>query len=493
MPRALLALCVGWVLVLGPFSHAYASRTESQSDAPAPQSIGTLHTAGAKLLDAQGQEVRITGVNWFGLETDTFAPHGLWARKYGDMLDQIAAAGFNTVRIPYSNQLFDAASVPKGVDYQKNPDLQGLNGLQIMDQIVAAAGQRGLSVLLDRHRPTAAAQSELWYTPDVPESRWIQDWVMLAQRYAGNPTVVGADLHNEPHGPATWGDGSPTTDWRLAAERAGNAILAVNPDWLIIVEGIEHYGNDWYWWGGNLAGVRDATVRLSLPDRLVYSTHDYGPGVYGQQWFGAPDFPANLPRVWRDHWAFLQQDNVAPVLVGEFGGRSVGSDKEGVWQRSLLGFLRDNGLSYTYWAWNPDSGDTGGILADDWSTLDERKLAMLTGYQWPPDGGAPQSSDTAQAPAPAIAASAPPAQPAPPIVAAPPAVAAAPPVLPAPLVPAYAVGGPFDPDLQHALGGLGGPKDPDPVHRQARERDERLYLVVFGKPWQYAAYATGTN
>jgi endoglucanase len=140
MPRALLALCVGWVLVLGPFSHAYASRTESQSDAPAPQSIGPLHTAGAKLLDAQGQEVRITGVNWFGLETDTFAPHGLWARKYGDMLDQIAAAGFNTVRIPYSNQLFDAASVPKGVDYQKNPDLQGLNGLQIMDQIVAAAG-----------------------------------------------------------------------------------------------------------------------------------------------------------------------------------------------------------------------------------------------------------------------------------------------------------------------------------------------------------------
>src|SRR6202035_1517788 len=106
--------------------------------------------------------------------------------------------------------------------------------------------------------------------------------------------------------------------------------------------------------------------------------HDYGPGVYWQRWFSAADFPANLPGIWRVHWAFLQQDGVAPVLVGEFGGRSVGSDAEGVWQRTLLGFLRDNGLSYTYWAWNPDSGDTGGLLADDWTTLDQRKLAMLS-------------------------------------------------------------------------------------------------------------------
>ena len=53
---------------------------------------------------------------------------------------------------------------------------------------------------------------------------------MLAQRYASNPAVIGADLHNEPHGSATWGDGNPATDWRLAAERAGNAILAANPE-----------------------------------------------------------------------------------------------------------------------------------------------------------------------------------------------------------------------------------------------------------------------
>jgi hypothetical protein len=37
---------------------------------------------------------------------------------------------------------------------------------------------------------------------------------MLAGRYRGNPTVIGADLDNEPHGAATWGDGNPQTDWR---------------------------------------------------------------------------------------------------------------------------------------------------------------------------------------------------------------------------------------------------------------------------------------
>ena len=60
-----------------------------------------------------------------------------------------------------------------------------------------------------------------------------------------------------------------------------------------------------------------------------------------------------------------------------------------------------------------------------------------------------------------------------------------------PQVTDYAPGGPFDPDLQHALSGIGGPNDPDSVHRQARERDERLYLQDFGTPWPYAVYVTG--
>jgi len=31
----------------------------------------------------------------------------------------------------------------------------------------------------------------------------------------------------------------------------------------------------------------------------------------------------------------------------------------------------------TYWAWNPNSTDTGGILMDDWRTVDAAKQQLL--------------------------------------------------------------------------------------------------------------------
>jgi endoglucanase len=368
---------------LTPAALPTPSPTSTASPEPTPTSLaygtGPLRASGGALVDASGNTVRLTGVNWSGLETGNFAPIGLESRSLDDMLDQVVASGFNTIRLPFSNQLLDSG-IPKGINYQLNPTLQGLSGLQLLDRVVRQAGKRGLRVVLDRHRPTADGQSELWYNQQVPEERWIQDWTMLATRFRNDPTVVGADLANEPHGGATWGDGNPQTDWRLAAERAGNAILTVNPDWLIIVEGIQNVNGDTYWWGGNLTGVRDAPVRLSNPQRLVYSAHDYGPEESGQTWLLPPAFPANLPDVWSSHWAYVQQTGIAPVLVGEFGGRSIGGDAEGIWQRALIDYLSQGGFSYTYWVWNQD-GWTGGLLVDARGGLDQGKMQLLSPLQ----------------------------------------------------------------------------------------------------------------
>lgn len=346
---------------------------------------GYLTDSHSELVDASGCRVILTGVNWFGFETSTFSPHGLWARNWQDMLKQMAQLGFNTIRLPYTNQLFDPASKPMGIDYQLNPDLKGLQGLALMDKIINGAGKLGMKVILDRHDPTADQRPPLWYTDQTSQSKWIQDWVMLAKHYQGNTTIIGADLANEPHGPATWGDGNPSTDWHMAAEQAGDAIQAVNRNWLIIVEGIEQYHNDYYWWGGNLEGAASDPVRLTVPDKLVYSAHDYGPEVSQQQWFQAPkpaDLANTLPAVWQKHWAYLQKLGV-PVYVGEFGGNSTGQDAEGVWQRTLVSFMKTNNISYTYWSWNPDSGDTGGILENDWKTVNQSKMDILNSYLWP--------------------------------------------------------------------------------------------------------------
>lgn len=377
------------------------------TDASAP--TGYFHTQGNQLLDANNTPVKMAGVNWFGMESANYAPHGLWTRGYKDMMDQMKALGFNTIRLPYSNQLFDAGSTPNGIDFSKNPDLQGLNGLGILDRIVAYAGQLGLRILLDHHRSDAGAGADgsgLWYNAQYPESRWINDWVMLAKRYAGNPTVIGADLHNEPHGPAGWGTGG-ATDWRLAAERAGNAILDANPNWLIVVEGVEAGPSGNYWWGGNLSSAGAYPVRLNVPGRLVYSPHDYPSTVYPQPWFSDPSYPANLPGVWDKNWGYLFRQSIAPVVIGEFGTKlQTASDR--TWLTQLTKYLGGDldvngtndlpagqlGMSWTYWSWNPNSGDTGGILADDWRTVNTEKVNLLKPIESPIGSTSPVATFT---------------------------------------------------------------------------------------------------
>ncbi len=309
------------------------------------------------------------------------------------MLDQMKSLGYNTVRLPYSNQLFDKGSTPNSIDYSKNPDLQGLQGLQLMDKIIDYATSIGLHIILDQHRPDANGQSSLWYTKAYPESRWLADWQMLAGHYKDNPLVIGADLHNEPRSPACWGCGKPAIDWQAAAERAGNAILAVNPNWLIFVEGVDCYapGGDaqvssanCYWWGGNLEGVKTSPVKLNTDHRLVYSVHDYPPSVYNQPWFTSGQYPQNLSSVWDQHWGYIQKEGIAPVWVGEFGTKLT-TEKDKQWFSSLISYLGTSasGFNWTYWSWNPDSGDTGGILQDDWQTVNTAKQDQLKSILFP--------------------------------------------------------------------------------------------------------------
>jgi endoglucanase len=373
------------------------------SRAPASAAgAGYWHTNGRQLLDANNQPVRMTGINWFGLETANYSPHGLWTRNYRDMLDQMKGLRYNTLRLPFASQLFDAGSTPNSIDYAKNPDLVGLSGVQIMDRVITYAGQIGMKVVLDRHRPDSGAQSALWYTSAYPESRWISDWRMLAQRYLGNTTVIGADLHNEPHGiqgggGADWGSGNQASDWRLAAERAGNAILAVNPNWLIIVEGVDTFNGSGYWWGGNLQGAAQFPVRLNVANRLVYSAHDYATSVFPQPWFSDPTFPQNMAAIWDRNWGYLHRNNVAPVLLGEFG-TTLADPRDRTWLQTLMAYLGTGtgGISFTFWSWNPNSGDTGGILNDDWTTVNTTKQSYLSPYLIPPDGGSttPPTSTT---------------------------------------------------------------------------------------------------
>lgn len=361
--------------------------------ADAAPGAGYWHTSGRQLLDGANRPVRVAGINWFGFETSNYVPHGLWSRDYKSMIDQMESLGYNTIRLPYSDDIF-TGTAPTSINYSSgmNSELQGLDSLGVMDRIVEHAGSIGMKVILDRHRPDAAGQSALWYTASVPEATWLANLKALAGRYAGNDAVIGIDLHNEPHDPACWGCGDTTKDWRLAAQRGGDAVLSVNPDLLIFVEGVQTFNGVSGWWGGNLMGVGQYPVELSVAHRVVYSAHDYATSVAQQPWFSDATFPGNMPGVWDKYWGYIFKQNIAPVWVGEFG-TTLQSATDQKWLKALADYLRPtdqyggDSFSWTFWSWNPNSGDTGGILKDDWATVDTVKDGYLATVKAPGFGG----------------------------------------------------------------------------------------------------------
>ncbi len=275
--------------------------------APVRVAAGTANwtTNGVQILNPAGTQFIITGVNWYGFETTSYVAHGLYAQDYTTIVNEIKQYGYNTIRIPFSNQMWETDPIPGSSRVSACAACAGKHSRDILALIINHAGSIGLHVILDNHRSEAGNSNEangLWYivskSNNYPESNWtndwahIEDWVNGVQQTQGStdtvavnlnasdgyPIVLGFDLRNEPHtvcsrrgcnylGGSTWGTGdgidpstnpnpnpfSPTCissstchDWRLAAERAGDDVLgeASKNGWgspLIFVEGVSQY------------------------------------------------------------------------------------------------------------------------------------------------------------------------------------------------------------------------------------------------------------
>ena len=102
-----------------------------------------------------------------------------------------------------------------------------------------------------------------------------------------------------------------------------------------------------------------------------------------RRYFGAPDFPQNMPKLWEKRFAYLAVDNIAPVVIGEMGGfyqQSSAQDpsaRDKAWQDWAIPYMASAGIGVFYFALNPGSVDTGGLLKDDWQTPEDAKLALL--------------------------------------------------------------------------------------------------------------------
>ncbi len=348
-----------------------------------------LSVSGNKLFDTTGKEVRLTGVNWFGFETQTYFPHGIWTRDMKSVLQQIKDLGFNTIRLPWCNEMLNpgvtinvnsfGTDAYTGVSPMNVEESQVETPIELMDILVQWCQDNDIKIVLDNHSRAADGflNEAFWYTDQYSEQRWINDWLFMAERYKTFSAVIGMDLNNEPHG-STWGNSNPATDWNKAAERCGNAILEVNPNVLIIVEGVGEFQGDSYWWGGQLMGAAQYPIQLSNQNKLMYSAHEYGPEVAPQDWFTAQNFPQNMPQLWQDHFHYLYENGTSPLFIGEFGikDQNAFNGIAFTWFTEWMDFMGDI-YSWTFWTMNPNSGDTGGILQDDWATVNEWKMDVL--------------------------------------------------------------------------------------------------------------------
>ncbi|HAS78159.1 MAG TPA: glycoside hydrolase, partial [Ruminococcus sp.] len=416
-----------------------------------------LHTDGSRIYDIDGNEVWLTGANWFGFNCTENCAHGLYAADCDDFLANVADMGINVIRMPISTELLvswmngtpDAVSSVNAANNPPyiviNPDFVEADGktlknsMEIFDVIMQKMKAHGLKVIVDVHSPASHNSGHnynLWYYEDSAEDAgnmavghfsseqitydmWKDSLAWLAEKYNNDDTIIAYDLKNEPHGKrgysgtecpssiAKWDDSTDLNNWAYSATDCANAILDVNPNALILIEGVEQYPktekgytydtadiwqasaevSPWYgaWWGGNLRGVKDYPITLKTSQRtkqIVYSPHDYGPSVYNQTWFDK-DFTTQtlLDDYWYDTWAYIEDQNIAPLLIGEWGGHMDGG-KNQKWMELLRDYMIDNHINHTFWGLNPNSGDTGGLLSYDFMTIDEEKYGLFEESLW---------------------------------------------------------------------------------------------------------------
>ncbi len=329
------------------------------------------------------EPVPLYGLNWFGMETPDRAPHGLWVgRAVADFLTQIRELGFTALRLPLSpHVLTPGRPTPQWARMMDYPD-DAYDGLLYF---LTEAQRAGLYVLLDFHtydpNLIGGKLPGRPYGDQYTKEDWLQDMRRMAGIALSFPNIIGIDLCNEPH-EMTW------REWREIALEATAAITDVNPFILVVVEGVGNKSNNGGWsafWGENLTQAPDnplfpppdagsSETDRYLFERILYLPHAYGPDVYNMPYFDASDFPANMPPIWEVH--FGRMAGRFPLGIGEFGGFYKGKDK--VWQDAFVDYLLAKDIRiFFYWALNPNSGDTGGILLDDWRTVHEDKMALL--------------------------------------------------------------------------------------------------------------------
>ena len=391
--------------------------------------LSRLSTSGNKIVDASGRSVQLRGVGiggWMNLENFINGYPGaenglrvamakaLGKEKASFFFDRMAdyflakediafirATGANVVRLSLNYRHFESDETP--FRYSEA-------GFSRLSRIVDLCKREGLYVILDLHSvqgnqnpdwhsDNSVRQALFWQHPHF-QDRFIALWQEIARRFAGNETIAGYNVMNEPVTGGRFGRfrHAYEADWdalNRLYRRVVEAIRRIDPKTILFLE-------------GDCFSVLFSGLEPPFAENLVYSSHNYsnagfGPGPYpgeccGLHWDKRKQEEAFLKH---EGTQFAQKHGV-PLWVGEFGCVSNGPAKERAGRlraiEDQVGIFEAHGAHWTIWTYK-DAGVMSWLELDPDSpymrltqSVRQMKIKLGTDFwmQWMPQTRATQ-------------------------------------------------------------------------------------------------------
>lgn len=288
------------------------------------------------------------------------------------------------------------------------------NGWGYLQYVVEQFSEAGIYVLIDDH------YEETVYPHD--RATWLKGWEKIAKQFKNNPYVIGYDVFNEPDSKginwATWGPDaveaakllySISPDKLIFIEGVAQGDFGANWGTGFQTEGLsdDDQRNPKKYFFENLFKAEESMP--GLLDQIVISPHIYGMGgTNGQANPALYDKIDNYDKI----FGYLNKsgingkingeevNHVFPLAIGEFGASfgqyadNFAADGDERVMNIIGAYFRNENFSpngddadvqagnkyyvkesvtgktdkhnrihdYFYWSWNPNSGNTGGIL-----------------------------------------------------------------------------------------------------------------------------------
>lgn len=271
--------------------------------------------------------------------------------------------------------------------------------------VLRTMAQSSMYIIIDNH---LNLDTTLTDNPTL----WVQQWQQLAKSIAADPVInpwVLMDIANEPDSlNLRWeaANGLPSmTQYYLAAM---DAIANVIPTQVFLIEGLGQVGSAICWGNGYITdqdvirktGISDPTPfftqLLTKPylTNVALAPHIYGPSIsHNTEYSGQSLFSTlSMSMGYLNKQGFCADGHCQPfpIIIGETGS-ALTDMRDFDFYTSFIQYMNNDGpgndglhndiSSTVWWSWNANSGDTKGIVQDDWTTINWLKVQLLQHLQ----------------------------------------------------------------------------------------------------------------